>query len=64
MVKFIKTISFECETQSLIAVLTFYAGFHAFSTTTRTSFPSTKETICSILHPKWGMHPWHLPAEG
>jgi hypothetical protein len=33
MVKFIKTISFGYETQSLIAVLTLYSGFHAFSTT-------------------------------
>jgi hypothetical protein len=29
-----KTISFGCETQSLIAVFTLYAGFNAFSTTT------------------------------
>jgi hypothetical protein len=45
IVKFIKIISFECETQSLIAVLTLYTGFHAFSTTTLTSFPPAKETI-------------------
>jgi len=64
MVKFIKTISFRCETQSLIAVLTLYGGFHAFSTTTLPSFPPAKEKIYSILHPKWGMHSWHLSAEG
>jgi hypothetical protein len=64
MVIFIKIISFGCETQSLIAVLTLYGGFHAFSTTTLTSFPPAKETIYSTLHPKWGMHSWHLLAEG
>ena len=50
MVKFIKTISFGCETQSLIAVLTLYGGFHAFSTTTLTSFPPAKKqaTLLSI----------------
>jgi hypothetical protein len=52
MVKFIKTILFGYETQSLIAVLTLYGGFHAFSTTTLTSFPPAKETIYSTLHPK------------
>ena len=31
MVKFIKTILFGCETQSLIAVLTLYGGFNVFS---------------------------------
>jgi hypothetical protein len=31
-VKFIKTVSFGCEIQSLIAVLTVYAAFHAIST--------------------------------
>jgi len=60
MVKFIKTISFGCETQSLIAVLTLYAGFCAFSTTTLTSAKVTIQT----LHPKWGMHSWYLLAEG
>jgi hypothetical protein len=64
MVKFIKTNLFGCETQSLIAVLTLYGGFYAFSTTTLTSFPPAKETIYSTLHPKWGMHSWHLLAEG
>jgi hypothetical protein len=64
MWKFIKTISFGCETQSLIAVLTFYASFHAFSTTTLTSSPPAKETIYSTLHPKWGIHFWYLSAEG
>jgi hypothetical protein len=39
MVKVIKTISFEGETQSLIAVLSLYAGFHAFASTTLTSSP-------------------------
>ena len=53
MVKFIKTILFWCETQSLIAVLTLYGGFHAFSTITLTSFPPAKETIYSTLLPKW-----------
>jgi hypothetical protein len=49
MLKFIKTISFGCETQSLIAVLTLYTGFHAFSTTTLTSFPPAREpTLLSI----------------
>jgi len=64
MVKFMKTILFGCETQSLIAVLTLYAGFHAFSTTTLTSSPLAKETIYSTLHPKRGMHSWYLSAEG
>jgi hypothetical protein len=64
MVKFIKTILFRCETQSLIAVLTLYGGFHAFFTTTLTSFPPAKETIYSTLYPMWGMHSWHLLAEG
>jgi len=64
MVKFIKTISFGCETQSLIAVLTLYAGFHAFSTTTLTSSPPAKEIIYSTLQPEWGMHSWYLLAEG
>jgi len=64
MVKFIKTILFRCETQSLIAVLTLYTGFHAFSTPTMTSSPPAKETIYSTLHPKWGMHSWYLSAEG
>jgi hypothetical protein len=64
MVKFIKTILFGCETQSLIAVLTLYAGFHAFSTTTLTSSLPAKETIYSTLHPKRGMHSWYLSAEG
>jgi hypothetical protein len=45
MVRFIKTISFGCETPNFIAVLTLYAGFHAFSTTTLTSSPPAKETI-------------------
>jgi hypothetical protein len=63
MVKFIKTILFGCETQSLIAVLTLYGGFHAFSTTTLT-FPPAKETIYSTLHSKWGMHSWHHLTEG
>ena len=62
MVKSIKTILFGCATQSLIAVLTLYIGFHAFSTTTLTSSPSAKETIYSTLHLKWGMHFWHLSA--
>jgi hypothetical protein len=56
MVKLIKKILYGCEIQSLIAVLTLYAGFHAFSTTTLTSVPPAKETIYSTLHPKWGMH--------
>jgi len=64
MVKFIKTISFGCETQSLIAVLTLDVGFHAFSTTTLTSSASAKETIYCTLHPKWRMHSWYLSAEG
>jgi len=64
MVKVIKTISFGCKTQSLIAVLTLYAGFHAFSTTTLTSSPPAKETIYSTLQPEWGMHSWYLSAEG
>jgi len=64
MVKFIKKNSFGCQTQNLIAVLTLYAGFHAFSTTTLTSSPPAKETIYSTLHPKWGMHSWYLSAEG
>jgi len=64
MLKFIKTISFGCETQSLIAVLTLYTGFHAFSTTTLTSSPLAKETTYSTLHPHWGMHFWYLLAEG
>jgi len=64
MVRFIKTISFVCETQSLIAVLTLYVGFHAFSTTTLTSSPPAKETIYHPVHPKWGMHSWHLSADG
>jgi hypothetical protein len=42
MVKFIKMILFGCETQSLMAVLTLYGGFHAFSTTTLTSFSTCK----------------------
>jgi len=63
MVKFIKTILFGCETQSLMAVLTLYASFHAVSTTTLTSAPPPKETIYSTLHPKWGMHSWYLLAE-
>jgi hypothetical protein len=63
MVKFIKTILFGCETQSLNTVLTLYGGFHAFSTTTLTSFPPAKDTIYSTLHPKWAMHSWHLSAE-
>jgi hypothetical protein len=64
MVKFIKTILFGCETQSLIAVLTLYAGFHVFSTITLTSSPPAKETIYSTLQPKWRMHSWYLSAEG
>ena len=64
MVKFIKIISFECETQRLIAVLTLFAGFHAFSTTTLVSSPPAKETIYSTVHPKWGMHCWYLSTEG
>jgi len=63
MVKFIKTILFGCETQSLIAVLTLYTGFHVFSTTILTSSPPAEETICSTLHRKWGMHSWYLLAE-
>jgi len=63
MVKFMKTISFGCETQSLIAVLTLYAGFHAISTTTLTSSPPAKETIYSTLDPKRGIHSWYLSAE-
>ena len=63
MVKFIKTISFGCETQSLIAVLTLHAGFHAFSTTTLTSSPPAKETIYSTHHPGWGMHSWYHSAK-
>jgi len=55
MVKFTKTILFGSETQSIIAVLTLYGGFHAFSTNTLTSFPPAKETINSTLHSKWGM---------
>jgi hypothetical protein len=51
MVKLMKTISFGCETQSLIAVVTLYAGFHAFSTTTLTSSTPANETIYSTLHP-------------
>jgi len=62
-VKFIKTILFGCETQSLIAVLTLCAGFHAFSTDTLTSFPPAKEIIYSTLHPKCKMNSWHLSAE-
>jgi hypothetical protein len=58
-----KTILFGGETQSLIAVLTFYAAFHAFYTTTWTSFPSTKETIYSILYLISGIHLWNLSAE-
>jgi hypothetical protein len=64
MVKFIKAILVGCETQSLIAVLTLYGGFHTFSTTTLISFPPAKETIYSTLHPKQGMHSWRLLAEG
>ena len=56
MVKFIKTILFGCETQSLIAVLTLYGGFNAFSTTTLPLFPPANETIYSTLHLKWGIH--------
>jgi hypothetical protein len=64
MVKFIKKISFGCEIQSLIAVLTLYGGFQAFSTTTLTSFPPAKETIYSTLHPKWGIHSWSFRQRG
>jgi len=64
MVKFTKTISFGCETQSLSAVLTLYVGFHAVFTTTLTSSPPAKETIYSTPQPKWGMHSWYLVAEG
>jgi hypothetical protein len=64
MVKFIKTISFACETHSLIAVLTHYTGFHAFSTTTLTSSPPGRETIYSTLHPKWAWRSWYLSAAG
>jgi len=64
MVKFIKPISFGCKTQSLIADLTLYCGFHAFSNTTLTSFPPAKETIYSPLYLQWGMHCWNLLAEG
>jgi len=62
--KFIKTISFGCATPSLIAVLTLYAGYHAFSPTTLTSSPPAKVTICSTLHSKCGMHSWYLSEEG
>jgi hypothetical protein len=64
MVKFIKENLFGCEIQSIIAVLTLYTGFHAFSTTTLTSVPLANETIYSTLYPKWGMHSWNLLAEG
>jgi len=64
MVRFIQTISFGCETQSLIAVLTLYAGFHAFSTTTLTSSPPAKTTIYSTVHPEWGTHSRYLSAVG
>jgi len=64
MVKFIKPISFGCKTQTLIADLTLYCGFHAFSNTTLTSFPPAKETIYSTRHSQWGMHCWQLLAEG
>jgi len=64
MLKFIKTILFGCETQSLIAGLTLYAGFHAFSTSTLTSSPPANETTYSALHRKWGMDSCYLSAEG
>jgi hypothetical protein len=63
MVKFIKTLLFGCETQSLIAVLTLYTSFHAISTTTLTSSPPENETIYLTLQPKWRMHSCYLLAE-
>jgi hypothetical protein len=64
MVKFITTISFGCEIQRLIAVLTLWAGFHAFYITTPTSSPPAKETIYPTLDPRWGIYFWFLLAEG
>jgi len=64
MVKLTKPILFGCETQRLIAVLTLYAGFDAFSTTTLTSSPPAKDTIYCTLYLEWGMHPWYPVAEG
>jgi hypothetical protein len=64
MLKFTKTISLGCETHSLIAVLTLYAGFHTFSTTTLTTSLPAKETTYSTLYPKWGMHSLYILTEG
>jgi len=60
----IKTILFVCETHSLIAVFTLFAGFHAFSNTTLTSSPHGQETIYSTRKPHWGIHSSYLLAEG
>jgi hypothetical protein len=62
--KFIKTSSFECETQILITALTLYVGFHVFPTSTLTSSPPAKETIYSTLHPDWGRYSWYHSADG
>ena len=62
-VKSIKTIAFGCETESLIAVLTLYGGFHVYFITTLIS-PPANDTIHSTFKPKWGMHSWYLSVVG
>jgi hypothetical protein len=64
LVKFMETISFGCETQSLIAVLTLNDGFHAVTTTTLTSFLPANDRIYSTLHQKLEWHSGHLSVVG
>jgi hypothetical protein len=64
MIKFIYTIVFGCEIHSLIAVLTLYAGFHRFPTTTLTTSPAANQTIYSTVRQEWGMYSCYPLAEG
>jgi hypothetical protein len=63
MVRTIKTILFQCEPESLIALLSLYAGIHFFSLTMVPHPPPAKDTMYYTLHPKQEIHTGYLSAE-